>query len=161
MYHRKSVRLPDNRYAIGTCLFVTIVTFERRPIFGTVTNGMMTHSREGVIAHDCLVSIEDHASVTMHALIVMPDHVHVMFEILGVPKDITVPREFGPMRPGTGPTIIAAYKSAVTRRIRAEVNGYQNRRIWQRGYYERIVRPDEVQRTIAYINLNAQRYRGM
>jgi putative transposase len=49
--------------------------------------------------------------------------------------------EFGAPVPGSIPTIIRSYKSSVTQRL-IWLLGFQSP-IWQRGYYERILRTDE------------------
>jgi REP element-mobilizing transposase RayT len=63
---------------------------------------------------------------------------------------------FGKPVKGSIPTIIRSYKASVTRRIQRELNGLDRPGpIWQRNYYERIIRDDEEYRRIhLYIEAN-------
>ncbi len=61
---------------------------------------------------------------------------------------------FGKPVSGSIPTIIRAYKSAVTKRIN-EVRGTPGKPVWQRHYYEHIVRNEsELSRIREYITTN-------
>jgi putative transposase len=60
--------------------------------------------------------------------------------------------------PGSIPTIVRAFKSATTRRIN-EMRGTPGARVWQRNYYEHIVRNDaDLQRIREYILTNPIRW---
>lgn len=56
------------------------------------------------------------------------------------PPGGTAVRRFRTMAPDTVPSIVRAYKSAVTRRVRAETPHVGP--VWQRGFYDRVVRTD-------------------
>ena len=51
-------------------------------------------------------------------------------------------RRFGEMTPGSLPAIVRSFKGAVTRLIR-EAEDAAKLRVWQRGYYEHVVRNEE------------------
>ena len=60
--------------------------------------------------------------------------------------------QFGQPTPGSLPTIIRTYKSAVTRHIRQEHEIYA---VWQRNYWEHIIRDNgDLQRITTYIESN-------
>ncbi|MEX2156928.1 MAG: transposase [Gemmatimonadales bacterium] len=68
----------------------------------------------------------------------------------------TVRPAFGRPIPGSLATIIGAFKSAVTRRLRATGLGSQ---VWQRNYYEHVIRNDDDLRAIRrYIVTNPMRW---
>ncbi|MGB3613957.1 MAG: transposase [Elainellaceae cyanobacterium] len=63
-------------------------------------------------------------------------------------------RKFGKPTPGTLPTIVRSYKSATTRQINI-LRDSPGTLVWQRNYYERIVRDDEALHNIRrYIRAN-------
>jgi putative transposase len=75
----------------------------------------------------------DGARFTLHSWCMMPNHAHVLFS---TPNGLDVP------------TIVGGWKSTVSHRIGAGP-------IWQREYYDRIVRsPREFDETAAYIRNN-------
>ncbi|GAB5536732.1 MAG: transposase [Rubricoccaceae bacterium] len=167
-HRRRSVRLPAFDYGQPGLYFVTLCTFGRQPVFGTVRAGEMRRSAFGEIADEEWSRTPDlRAGVGLDAFVVMPDHVHLLFGIVGddispitanarrgtarcapTPDDPT--RQFGEMKPQSVPVLVRAYKSAVTRRIRQLDPTV---RVWQRGYYDRIVRneneADAIRRYIA------------
>lgn len=135
----------------------------------------------GRIAHNCLTSIPAHfAHVTLDAFVVMPNHVHVIIVILDTPDingdindkpahgnnvvgaqhaaplrpptDMRYPRPH--VKPGSLGAIVRSYKSAVTR----EINQYRHTpglSVWQRNFYEHIIRNDDGLLAIrAYIKNN-------
>jgi REP element-mobilizing transposase RayT len=65
---------------------------------------------------------------------------------------------FGKPIAGSIPTIIRSFKSAVTKHIN-EIRGTPGASVWQRNYYERIIRDDETLNLIrAYIAANPTRW---
>ena len=99
----------------------------------------------------------------------MPNHVHGIIWILGegLSARQTLPRRRGvgarhasPLRAGGGApagslgAIIGSFKAAAARRMNV-ARGTPGARVWQRNYYERVVRDEqEVQRVREYIQLN-------
>jgi len=66
--------------------------------------------------------------------------------------------QFGKPVPGSIPTIVRSYKSAATLRINA-ARGTPGARVWQRNYYEHIVRSDSsLNRIRQYIADNPARW---
>ncbi|WP_457654477.1 transposase [Rhodocaloribacter sp.] len=66
---------------------------------------------------------------------------------------------FGRPVPGSLPTLVRSYKSAVTKRINA-MTGTPGARLWQRNYYEHVIRTDDALRRIRwYIAQNPARWR--
>ncbi len=98
--------------------------------------------------------------------VIMPNHIHgvVIIEeqypvFVGarhvVPKEKELsPSSFGkPMR-GSIPTIIASFKSTVTRKIR-KISGSTDLTLWQRNYFEHIIRDEkDYLRIVEYIQNN-------
>lgn len=170
-YGRRSIRLRGYDYALPGAYFVTICTARRIPLFGEVARGRMNLTFLGEIASACWRAIPVHfANVTLDAWVVMPDHVHGIIairsggEALGSPPEpkeqVLLPKASPPRTPprGTAPgsaaAIIQNYKSLSARRIN-RWRGTPGARVWQRNYYEHVVRDDEgLERIRAYIRDN-------
>ena len=172
--HRRSVRLASADYAAPGLYFVTVIAAGRARLFGRLGSGDVVLSDVGQIAQDEWVRTGDlRASVVLDAFVVMPDHVHLLFEIAGGAGDVPVgtgrvqgtplvcppdptrhppppDRAFGGSDAGSVAAIMRQYKSAVTKRA-----GHP---VWQRGYHDRIVRDArEAANVRAYIVANPRR----
>ena len=166
IHHRKSIRLQGYDYTSAGAYFITIVTYQRECLFGEIQNGEMTLSAMGQIADENWRAIPEHfPQVVLGAFVLMPNHVHGVIiinersdapasERRGTPwrAPINNNEKFGEPVSGSLATIIRQYKSSVTRRIQKELNGAN---IWQRNYYEHIIRSDEEHNRIhLYIESN-------
>jgi REP element-mobilizing transposase RayT len=135
--------------------------------FGHIDDGRMVLNGAGSIALDCLCAIPGHfPTVELDAFIVMPNHVHFLV-IDHDDRDHDVgATHASPLRTMTvcGPragslgAIVGSFKSAVTRRVN-ELRGSPGARLWQRNYYERIVRDEaELRRIRGYIASNPAKW---
>jgi REP element-mobilizing transposase RayT len=168
-HHRRSIRLKGFDYASVGAYFVTIVTWHRDMLFGEIANDEMRLNTLGNIADECWRAIPDHfPNVELGAFVVMPNHVHGILVIQnGVDafastfnRRGTIYRapteEFQKPVPGSIPTIVRTYKAAVTRRIGRE---YNSAGIWQRNYYEHVIRNhEEWDRIHRYIQSNPSQW---
>ncbi|HHQ6545419.1 TPA: transposase [Serratia fonticola] len=119
---RESVRLRNYDYASVGFYFVTICTHQRQCLFGTINNSIMQLNNHGLIAKKCWLQIPQHfAAVGLDHFVVMPNHMHALLHIH---------METG----ATVATIIRSFKAAVTRQLQ--------RPIWQRNYWERVIRTE-------------------
>lgn len=124
----------------------------------------------GKIAETCWLQIPEHfTNVTLHEFIIMPNHVHGIIEITVGAKNISPPNEkdisneqakdISPQQSliikGTSKTIgsiVRGFKIGVTKwaRKNTDIND-----IWQRNYYEHIIRNDNSYQNISlYIQNN-------
>jgi putative transposase len=174
---RKSLRLASWDYGWAGAYFVTIVTHGRAPLFGVVVDGAVRLNGYGDIAAQCWEEIPAHFP---HAIadvyVVMPNHVHGIV-ILDNPSSLT---EHGvgayhdtPLRqraqqndallpthapPGSLGVIMRMYKGSVARRIN-QSRWKGGGPVWQRNYYEHIVRNErELNATREYILYNPGRW---
>lgn len=154
-HHRRSIRLKEYDYTQPGGYFITIVAYQRATLFGKIVNGEIQLNALGIIADECWRAIPDHfPNVELGAFVVMPNHVH---GILAINEDVdanasTSTEQFQKPVPGSIPTIVRSYKSAVTRRIGREHNATG---IWQRNYYEHVIRNQtEWDRIHRYIEAN-------
>lgn len=55
MYHRQSIRLPEYEYASYGVYFVTLLTQNRKHLFGEIKNKQMILSKAGRVVFDYMV----------------------------------------------------------------------------------------------------------
>jgi putative transposase len=170
---RKQLRLAGFDYAEPGDYFITICTAEHACIFGEVADGMVILSPLGRLVEECLKAIPRHdQSVRVRVFQMMPNHLHAILEIarnsqkergcVGVeyiqPLHIQVgerKREdgFQRVRSGSLSSAVRTFKAAVTRLAR--LHGIAQSHIWQRSYYDRIIRDDvEYYHIEQYIRMN-------
>ncbi len=160
LHHRRSIRLQGYDYTAAGAYFITICSYQREHIFGEVVDGEMKLNEWGEIARaEWLKTAELRPQVELFEdeFVVMPNHVHGIVwlkEDVGTRRRRVPTEKFGKPVSGSIPTIVRAYKSAVTYAI----NKSQNSRgsvIWQRNYYEHIIRDERELDLIArYIYYN-------
>lgn len=161
---RRSIRLRNVDYRRPGAYFVTICTHERAPLLGSVINKRMRLSPAGKIVQRCWLMIPQHfPNVVLDEFVVMPDHMH---GVIVIRPDVSssprcpgneLPRRIGRALKGSLATIIGVFKSYATKRIMTTVG---IRRIWQRNYYESIIRNREhLDAVRKYIVLNPKRWR--
>jgi REP element-mobilizing transposase RayT len=120
--------------------FITVCAARRGAVFGDVTDAGVRLNDVGRITADCLVGLPHHHDVVLDASIVMPDHVHAVV-MLGV----------GRARPHLS-VVVGTFKAAVARKTRI-------RGMWQRGFYDHVVRDDvDLDRVRDYIDGNPGRW---
>jgi putative transposase len=171
-HHRRSIRLPGWDYTQAGAYFVTLCTFQAECLFGQVVNGAIALNEYGqIVEEEWNNTGQLRPYVTLDTHVVMPNHFHAIIWIAeddagrGTPKASIVTarraptmarraptqRQFGQPLARSLPTIIGAFKSAVTRRINQQ-RGTPGDQVWQRNYYEHIVRSeralDAIQRYI-------------
>ena len=156
-HHRHTIRLQGYDYAQPGAYFVTICTYNRVCSFGEVAGGQMQLNDWGRVVAECWSVIPTHfVHVVLDEWVVMPNHVHgivVITEAVGArvgaqqccaptdaPTDIN-PRAYPHVAPGSLGAIVRSFKSAVTQRINL-LRGTNTPPVWQRNYYEHIVRDE-------------------
>lgn len=136
---RNSLRLPGYDYAQSGAVFVTICTAGRQRLFGSVHDGRVVHTASGAMAIDRWKAIPGRfPDVTLDALVVMPDHVHGMLIHGPVAGQVAGCVTTGEVVRWFKASVHAAWRSGVLR------DGWPayDRRLWQRDYYDRIVRTE-------------------
>jgi putative transposase len=146
-HHRRSIRLKGYDYSQNGAYFVTICTWQRQSLFGDIVSSEMQLSRYGEIVQlywDNL--IKHHCHLELDCFVIMPNHVHGI--IILTDNQVTtkndLSRRLNPVRPHRHglPEIIRGFKTFSARSI----NKYRRLTgvsVWQRGYYEHIIRSEE------------------
>lgn len=157
-FHR-SIRLQGYDYSQPGAYFVTMITHGRQPLFGALINGNVSLSPLGHLAASLWRGLHDRfPRVDLDEFVVMPDHIH---GIVVINEEMTQKKECvsQSLTPAETPdlplgVIVGAYKSTVSRLYHAMCRSKEVQ-IWQRNYYERIIRNDnELNRIRLYIREN-------
>src|SRR5262245_47862400 len=177
-HHRRSVRLKGYDYTQSGAYFVTFCSYQRTHIFGEVVDGEMVLNDAGKIARDAWFKTAElrlYVKLFEDEFVIMPNHGHGIIWIeddsVGTrrrrvqdweeqrarqrraPTGTSTVESFGKPVKGSIPTIVRAYKSAVT----YAVNAAENQRgavLWQRNYYDHIIRNDRELNNIRWYIIN-------
>jgi putative transposase len=183
-HHRRSIRLSGWDYRQAGAFFATLVTQGRETLFGQIVNGEMMLSPLGRVVMTMWQRLPSHFSqVRLDEFIVMPNHLHGIIWLLnnGESRDkvSSVEAQFEDSLPvqwvGQGTTaqemshphrlesgslgaVVGNFKSVTTRRIN-QMRHSPGAPVWQRNYYEHIVRDEHELNTIRqYILDNPSRW---
>lgn len=163
---RRSIRLKGYDYSAAGGYFITIVTFGRENLFGEILGDEMQLNALGKIVWEewfKTAALRPYVELHNGEFVVMPNHTHGIiwimddFAVVGAQRRCAPTIEkFGKPVPGSIPTIVRALKSSVTRRAGRELNSAN---IWQRNYYEHIIRSQQdYERIVAYIAANPENW---
>jgi REP element-mobilizing transposase RayT len=171
---RRSIRLKGYDYSQPGAYFLTLVTYQRAELFGTIMDCVMQLSALGQIAEDewfRSVAIRPECRLYEDEFIIMPNHLHGIFWIVGADGIRPKGQSAGSTLAASGPdanlaslrrkpkslsSFVAGFKSAVTSRAGRELNMTG---IWQRNYYDHIIRNDQDFKKIwEYIDTNLQKW---
>ena len=156
---RKRIRLRYYDYRRTGLYFVTICTHERRSTMGRVRDGKVYLSPLGKLTESCWRSIPRHSPhIELDLYVVMPNHIHALIAVDSNTDPSESKRKTGELRAGSLGAIVGPCKAAVTRAARAE-GIVDSDPVWQRGFWEHIVRgPEALSRIRQYIVENPGRW---
>ena len=157
---RRSIRLQNYDYSQPGAYFVTICTYKRECLFGHIEDGVIHHTIFGeIVCQEWSRSEEIRSEIRLDLFIVMPNHLHGIV-VITHSNGIVGAHGRAPLHrsPRSLASFIAGFKSVVTRRIN-RIRGTPGSPVWQRNYYERVIRSeDELQQIGAYILNNPTRW---
>jgi REP element-mobilizing transposase RayT len=141
---RRWVRLREYDYSTPGAYFVTICADGRRCIFGSSEDASIRLTSWGAMARTEWERLGKRwSNVSIDEFVVMPNHIHGLVLII----------DNGERAPKLG-SIVNAFKGDVVKRVR-DVSGNSSMALWQRSYYDHIVRDqDELDRIREYIRNN-------
>ena len=163
-HHRRSIRLQGYDYSSAGAYFVTVCAKNRECLFGEIVDGEVRLNSIGQIVDDeWRLSATLRDEIVLDTWVVMPNHVHGIVAIdtsLGGDRPVaptTNDVASGPRSRSVG-AFIAGFKSATTKRIN-EMRRTFRRPVWQRNYYEHVVRAeDSLERIRFYLADNPARW---
>jgi putative transposase len=146
---RRSIRLRDYDYGSEGLYFVTICTNDRLCMFGQIVESKMRSNDAGKII--------DEAWSTMFRFfddgiswIVMPNHLHGIIAIDPQANKTSSRKLLG--------RLVGGFKTITTKRVN-EIRATPGAILWQRGFYEHIIRDDRsFANIVAYIEDNPSRW---
>ena len=175
-HHRRSIRLRGYDYSRPGAYFITICTQNRRCLFGDVVDGRMRLNDAGKMIQTTWNEIPHHyPGINVDAFVVMPNHIHGIIVIVG-PRPCAWPMTARPDPQAQGqsqgiapagtlslPDVVKRFKTLTTKRYIDGVKQYGwprfDGRLWQRNYYEHIIRNNEsLERIRQYILDNPVRW---
>ncbi|MBD3298663.1 MAG: hypothetical protein GF341_08420 [candidate division Zixibacteria bacterium] len=181
-HHRRSIRLKGFDYSQRGAYFVTICVQQREFLFGDIVGGTMNANEAGHMVETWWLELnQKFPNTRTDEYVVMPNHFHGIItlvgadlcvcptprqehEITGNPVDLPGSKDEGPAgalgaHSAAVPTIVQWFKTMTTNAYIRAVK--QDRwpafpgRLWQRNYYEHIIRDQESLNQIReYISLN-------
>lgn len=127
MSHYLRARLP------GGCYFFTVVTWQRRPVFAEEANVE--------ILRQALRKVMTTRPFQIDAMVILPDHLHCIWRLPEGDADFASRwREI---------------KKATSREIDVTTNHRNERQVWQRRFWEHLIRDeDDWRRHMDYIHFN-------
>jgi len=180
IHHRRSIRLKGYDYAQVGLYFITICCQDRAHLFGEISDGVMILNEYGKIAFaewENSINIRD--NICLHDFVVMPNHIHGIIEIVfKKANQYAGELELAPITKFQSPSqtigsIVRGYKIATIRKIKNKVLERGELRcmgelqfaptekiiqldfkIWQRNYYEHIIRNEASHQRISDYILN-------
>lgn len=169
---RRSIRLPRYDYTRDGAYFVTVCAMNRECLFGEVEVGKVVLSGYGrMVGEEWETTARVRTSVVLDEWVVMPNHFHGIVVIAGGASHGTAlghgtpghgmpghrtplghgtpcPYErFGAPVAGSLATIVRSFKAAASKRINESRNTV-GVSVWQRNYYEHVIRGDDDLRQI-------------
>ena len=167
MKNRKKNRLADYDYSQPGAYFITVCVEDRRPILSTVV-GVDDHI-DPQVQLSRIGAVVDKYTKTIPGIghyVIMPNHVHMILHIsakdpgsgpMCLNRAPTEGAEFGPMCLNRAPTeanisdLVRTWKTLITKEL--------GQSIWQRSYYDHIIRSEQEYFEIAeYIMGNPGRW---
>jgi putative transposase len=134
---RHNIRLPDYNYARQNAYFVTLCTQNKLNLFGNIKDSTMRLNPFGEVVQSVWKGIPLHyPEVNNEVFVIMPNHIHGIITIFDVKRAGSKPT---PTRPLS--EIVRAFKTYSSRRIN-ELRNSKGTQIWQRNYYEHIIRDE-------------------
>lgn len=148
IHHRRSIRLKGNDYSSQGMYYVTICTHNRTMLFGVGAALCGRPDTADRMIEKWLMETENKfKGIKIDKFVIMPNHIHCIIYIQG--NHIDTPLH----------EVVEWFKTMTTNEyIRGVKSGLYppfNKRIWQRNYYERVIRNEaEYQRMWTYIDEN-------
>ncbi len=160
IHHRRSIRLQGYDYSRTGAYFVTLCTQNRECLFGEIENGKMVLNDAGLMVQIVRDEMRpNYPGVETDDFIVMPNHIHGIIILVGAGPcacpdgpcacpDTGQPQNGGQPQ-GVAPTlslpdVVHRFKTMTTKRYTDGVkqSGWPPYpgRLWQRNYYEHIIR---------------------
>jgi REP element-mobilizing transposase RayT len=159
IHHRKSIRLQKYDYRTAGCYFITICLQNRECLFGEIADGYMLRNPCGEMIVKWVGETKNKFNdINIISYVVMPNHFHAII------ANAAVTNYQGEHAGLPLHHVVQWFKTMTTNEYIRGVKmlGWKpfNKRLWQRNYYEHIIRDDDDFNYIAeYIMNNPQKWK--
>lgn len=165
---RQSIRLKRYDYSSPGAYCITICIQNRACLLGEIHRGVVQLSDAGRMVQQAWLQLpERFPQIALDAFVIMPNHIHgilvltnpVGASLVGDQNGGRAPTRDAPTesRPILG-EVVGAFKSITTHEYAIAVHHHNwepfDKRLWQRNYYEHIVRSEERLQTLREYILN-------
>ena len=173
-HHRKSIRLKGYDYSQAGLYFITICCQNRVHLFGNVINKQMILNDAGKMIEKWLNELQNKfPDVKCHEMVVMPNHIHFIIENIGsvgadlrvCPNDSNISKTekrvseiLGEHAGSPLHRVLQWFKTMSTNEY---IRGVKNNnwipfdgKLWQRNYWEHIIRNDQSYQKISDYIIN-------
>jgi REP element-mobilizing transposase RayT len=160
IHNRRSIRLKGYDYANLGAYFVTICARDKACLFGEIIESQIQLNKAGKLVYNWWIElINKFKNIELDMFIIMPNHIHGIIYIVGA--DLCVcpdgrqdcpDRKNKPIKKGAHSgaplhRIVQWFKTMTTneylRNIHEKGWDQLNGKVWQRNYYERVIRNEE------------------
>ncbi len=146
-HHRRSIRSKEYDYSQTGAYFITICAYNKECIFGEIIDGKMVLNELGKIAwNEWNKTALIRKNMKIDEYIVMPNHLHGVIIITddcrGTLQRAPTFERFSKPVSNSMPTIIRLFKSTTTKQIN-KLRRTPGLPVWQRNYYEHIIRNED------------------
>ncbi|MFA6322112.1 MAG: transposase [Candidatus Buchananbacteria bacterium] len=179
IHRRRSIRLFGFDYSQPGCYFITICVHEKKCILGKIINNKVVLNNLGQVIEDEWLNTEKiRRNIKIDKFVVMPNHVHGIIVIKAdnqgvwpyhnenscrgvwqyAPTDeLNTINNFDSPSQSIG-SIIRGFKSITTKKINI-IRQTSKTPVWQRNYYEHIIRDEnDYLRIVNYIQNNPDKW---
>jgi putative transposase len=145
-HHRRSIRLRGYDYRRSATYFVTICAQHRECLLGEIRDQQFHPNLYGeIVSKDLVLLGSQYPGISSNPWVVMPNHIHFNLEIS---QENSVPLG----------EIVRSFKYETTQKINL-LRESPGLKVWQRNYYEHIIRNETEHQTICnYIHQNPLRW---
>lgn len=148
IHKRKSIRLKGYDYSSSGAYFITMCMQDREKILSNISESIINLTLVGKMIEKWWLELKNkYHNIDLDEYIIMPDHFHGIIWINNYESEIDIPR------------ILKWFKAMTTNEYIRNVkeNNWKtfNKRLWQRNYYEKIIRNEKALNNIReYIKNN-------
>ena len=163
IHHRRFIRLRGYDYSQPGSYYVTRCTQGKEHLFGQIVEGGMHRNELGDYVARCWQWLaKQYPYVLLDEWTVMPNHLHgiiVITDSRGASRSaLTTGTAPAPTKRKPLGRLVGAFKTVSTDRLN-ETRGTQGSLLWQRDFYEHIIRnEDELNKIREYIRTNPLRW---
>lgn len=170
IHNRRSIRLKGYDYSQAGLYFITICCQDRTCLFGDVVNGKMIMNDAGKMVEKWYCELQNKfQDIKCNEMMVMPNHFHCIVQNVGAdlrvcPDDNKQPilgeQVVSPLH-----RVVQWFKTMTTNEYTRGVKSLDwppfKGRLWQRNYYENIIRNEQSYHRISnYIINNPAKWKG-